>query len=337
VQTLVDPDHLPVALQLPFQRVEGGGPFGAFLSGALPHGDLGAFLMSVMAGVVSYALIRTREFVRQHNITEAHICEHPFFESAILAHAVREAGGKVICWPHGWGLSWWGLPRLPGTVDEVYSVDESGAKEWRKQLPDAKVRVISDLYMPRYKGPRPAILSEPLNVVLIGNSYANDRLPLINRASLEQISRKLFRALGQLPPDVKWTYRPRGTEELQWQWALAGHPPDFPYTQVPPVLIDLPNMVFLFPGLLSSALIEAIGRGIPSLIAREDPTIEDYIGCEHPPTVPTGDVDFIITEILRCRDPIYRNQLHEQQVAWCEETQLRWLEDDTPIPNGLSQ
>jgi hypothetical protein len=265
-----------------------------------------------------------RTLVRQEGITQAHICEHPFFETAVLSHAVRENGGTVTLWPHSWGLSWWGLPRHPGTVHTVYSVDRTGAGIWRERLPGTTVKVVSDLYLPRYRQPRPVVAGEPLNVVIIGNNYNVERLAMINRDSLEAVSRKLYAAFADFPADVRWTYRPRGTSDLQWQWGLAGHPADFSYTTVPPALIDLPNMIFLFPGLLSSALIEGINRGVPALIAREDATIEDYLGSEVGDCVPRGDVSFIVAEVMRCRDPDYRQALLDRQVAWCEATEMSW-------------
>jgi len=326
-RAVLDAAHMPVLLYLPFRKVADSGRLGhigAALACSLPHGDMGDFLISVLGGVVHGALQRMRKLVREDGITEAHICEHPFFETAVLAQAVRENGGTVTLWPHGWGVSWWGLTRHPGSARTVYSVDQTGAAIWRDRLPGTEVRVVSDLYLPRYRAPRPVVPDEPLNVVIVGNCYYLDRLPMIDRDSLEAISRKLYGALAGLPSDVRWTYRPRATADLQWQWNLAGRPADFSYTSVPPALLDLPNMIFLFPGLLSSALIEGINRGIPALIAREDPTIEDYLGSEVSDCVPQGDVEMIIAEIMRCRDPGYRQALVERQVAWCEATQLHW-------------
>jgi len=324
---VLDSAHLPVLFNLPFRRVSGNGHLGragTLLACTLPHGDMGDFLFNALGGVVAGALNHMRALVRREGITEAHICEHPFFETAILAHAVRENGGRVTLWPHGWGVSWWGLPRHRGSAQAAYSVDQDGAAIWRQRLPDAEVRVVSDLYLPRYRAPRPVVRDEPLNVVIIGNCYNSARVPMLRKHSLETISRGLYQAFADLPDDVRWTYRPRGTEDLQWQWELAGRPADFRYTTVPPAIIDLPNMVFLFPGLLSSALIEGINRGIPALIAREDDTIEDYLGSEVGDCVPRGGVELVVSEIIRCRDPDYRQALVERQVAWCEDTQLKW-------------
>lgn len=327
---ILDANHLPVMLNLPFRQKPAAGHLGRLgivLGCSLPHGDMGEYLISVLGGVINCTLERVRKLVRRHGITEAHICEHPFFESAILAHAVREAGGTVTLWPHSWGVSWWGLARHPGTAQEAYSVDRSGAAIWRQRLPDAKVHVVSNLYLPRYRAHRPVVPGEPLNVVIIGNMHNNERLPMIDRASLESISRKLLAGFAELPADIRWTYRPRGTPDLQWQWELAGRPADFSYTTLPPVLIDLPNMVFLFPGLLSSALIEGINRGVPAIVAREDQTIEDYLGSDLPDCVPMGDVAFVMGELLRCRDPVYRQALVDKQVAWCESAELNWEGD----------
>jgi hypothetical protein len=290
-----------------------------------PRSDYGAYLIHVLGGMITAAYQRTKELVRRHHITEAHICEHPFIESAILAQAVREEGGRVVMWPHGgWGMSWIGFPPRPGTVHGVYAANESTAAMWREVLPGAEVNVVSELCFSQCSERRPAVPSKPLEVVVIGTPYCIGRVPLIDRQPYEETCIRLYRSLALLAPDVQWIYRPKERYDLYQQWILNGLSPDFRQSTLPPSTIDLPNMVFLFPGLLSTAFIEGICRGIPSLIVREDPTIENYIATVTPPCVPIGDVPFAIEEVKRCQDPAYRQALVDRQQEWCNKTQLRW-------------
>jgi hypothetical protein len=335
-QTILDPGHLPVVLNMAFggqALTDRAAKTCIFLTATLPHGDLGAYLMNVLEGVIHAALVRTTEIVKRHQLSEAHICDHPFIESAILAHAVRANGGRVVLWPHGWGPAWRVFRRPPGSIAAIHCVDQPAASTWRSQLPGVPVTVISDLYLPRYRQPRGAAPSEPLTVVVIGNEYAYDRLPMIDRMPLEDLYRRLFKSLDSLAPEVQWICRPRSTANLHWQWNLADRSPGFRYATQSPMQVDYPNMVFLFPGQLSSALIEGIERGIPCVIVREDETIEDHLGFDIPPCVPMGGVAAILEEIAQCQDPIYRQELVDRQVSWCE-TQVRWRDADAQVGAG---
>lgn len=329
-EAVIDRNHLPVALTIPILRQGEEADAGSmiFLACRLPHGDLGEYLLTVLGGVIVAALAHAREVVKRHGLTEAHICDHPFIESAVLAQAVRENGGKVALWPHGWGPSWRTFLRPQGSVDRIYCLDQPAAAVWRQQLPGVPVKVISNLYLPRYSHPRQVVASEPLTVIVIGNEVVFDRTPIIDRKPLEDSYRRLFRALTAMEPEVHWLCRPRSTANLNWLWSLAGNSPDFRYTTHAPMVVNAPNMLFLFPAQLSSAIFEGLGRGIPSLLVREDETVEDYVGVDIPPCLPAGSVEDTVQEITRCLDPGYRQSLLDRQLGWYE-TLVNWDDGET--------
>jgi len=316
-EAVIDVHHLPVALTIPLSEAAGvdfsGG--GRVFSVTLLQPDLGEYLCAALGGATVAAAKRAEEIAQRHNLTEAHICDHPFFEAAIVAHAVRARGGRVVLWPHGGNPS---LPwvRKPGSVDAVYCALNSMAETWRAVLPGTPVTVVPYLWLPRYRGPRPHDGSAPLSVVIISNECSYSGLDLMDRSTIEQSYRNLFQKLDGLSPEVRYLCRPRSQINLNWLWRLSGHRPDFGVSPLGPMLIDLPNMVFLFVGQLSSAVFEGIGRGIPSLYVRADPDVEEYAVTAIPDCLPTGSVDLIIDQISRCTDPDYRQRLTERQVAW---------------------
>ncbi len=319
-EAVFDPKHLPVVLRLPLLRnAESGVASRAavFLSTTLPHSDLGEYLFTVLGGATQAAADRALTLVKRHRLTEAHICDFPFFESAIMAYAVRANGGKIILWPHGCNAAW-PFDRQSGSVDAVNCALTPAAEAWRSQLPGIPVTVIPYLWLPKYREPRKQVATEPLSVVIVSNEFTCGHLTIMGRRGIESIYLRLFAVFRALAPDVRYIVRARSQANLEWAWELSGRSPDFAYATLPPMLINEPNMVFLFVGQLSSALLEGIGRGIPGLYVREDPAIDDYLGVDLPSCVPTGDVDFITREVSRCCDAEYRQNLTESQVSWYE-------------------
>jgi hypothetical protein len=315
---VTDPGRLPVALTFPLQPDDEGvlpGDDMILLSTTLNHTDLGEYMMIAMGGATAVTTERARELAERYNLMEAHICDHAFYEAAIVANVVKERGGRVVLWPHSFNPA---VPefRPPGTVDEVNCVLESGAKLWRAQLPDAKVTVIPNFWLPSYRGPQPASEADPLTVVVICNEYGYAGVDHMNRWILEISYRRLLHRLPALAPDVRYVVRPRSQSNLNWVWRVAGRPPVFPHTQDPPLMVDYPNMVFLFVGLMSSAIFEGICRGIPALYLREDPTVTEYVMPEMPDCLPIGDITHIEGEIQKCRDAAYREALIRRQADW---------------------
>lgn len=324
-EAAMDFGHMPVALNLPLRSSAGAAGTSRaapVLSTTLPHSDLGDYLVTLVGGATQAAYARAKRLVERHRLTEAHICDHPFFESALISHAVKEKGGRVVLWPHSFNAS---MPkfRRPGAVDEVNAVLAPGAELWRNRLPAAQVNVIPNLWLPPCLPPRAAVAGEPVSAVIISSEVASfGRHFLMDRRAIEATFKSLFGMFDRLKPDIRPYYRARSQINLQWLWTLAGRPApaDFPSAPDGPATIDLPNMVFMFVGQLSSALYEGIVRGIPALYVREGDAFDDYLdmGGGLPDCLPTGGERFISEELLRCKDPAYRQAMADRQRAWYE-------------------
>lgn len=318
-ESVIDRQHLPVAIDIPLRPGLTDETTGEtlLLSATLPHADLGDYMVMALGGATEAAFARARHLVKHHRLTELHICASPFFESSLLAHAVKEVGGKVALWPHSFNIGDIGPLRAPAMVDAIYLPWLPDAVKCRELFPGTPVTVIPNFWLPGCLVPPEAEAGEPLTVVLISNDPISHRLALTDIAIVEQSFRSLFRTIDAMP-GVKYVCRPRSQSTLQWMWTLAGRPADFSYTPLSPAAVTFPNMVFLFVNQLSSGLMEGIVRGIPALYLRDDPQMRDYLQLGEQTCLPTGDFDLIMGEIDKCRDPSYRRDLSDRQRAWYE-------------------
>jgi len=312
-RTALDPAAPPLALKLRFVRRDGGAAGPILLSTTLPHNDLGRHFVSAVGPATQAAVRRARDLVAQHNVTEAHICDDVFFAPSIYLHAVREAGGKVYFWPHSCNAGWPFL-RRPGTVDVISCAYEGAAAEWRAQLPDADVRIVSQLCLPRFRGFPEANPDEPLSLIIIDNAFRSGRLAMLDCSDYDDTYRLLLAGLGEMTTNVRYLVKPRNSAALHRISRMARRSPAFGYIVDPPLLVDRPNMVFLFPTQLSSAMLEGMARGIPALAVKQHPGMRQYIAA--PSCVPVGSIEFVLEEVGRLCDPGYRLAMAKAQHEW---------------------
>jgi hypothetical protein len=301
--SILDPSRLPIAVTLTLTQIHNDYPTApAVFSTRLVNSDLGECLHMVLGGCSQGAYDRAKALVARHHLNEAHICDHPFFESAMIAHAVKANGGRVILWPHACAAAWPPLKRS-GEVDEINCAVRSSAAKWQKQLPATTVHVRSDLWLRPNVLPRPATPAEPVHVAVIGTDPVCGHFFAANRDRFEDAHRRLFRGLATLRPDVRYVCKPHSEQHLRRLWDCAEHSPDFVYTGSHPTQIELPNLIFLFPIQFSSAVFEGLGRGIPALLLTIDDGTDQYLNCGIPDCIPSGDVDVIVAAIPHTATP----------------------------------
>jgi hypothetical protein len=61
-------------------------------------------------------------------------------------------------------------------------------------------------------------------------------------------------------------------------------------------------------------LLEGLSRGIPCMIVREVP-VEDYTDID-PAFAPIGNVEEIVAQIERCKDPVEYDALTQRELIW---------------------
>ena len=275
-------------------------------------------LLDVLASIVGKstraAADRAKYLVERHAMTEAYVCDHLFFESAAMAHAVRASGGKVVLLPHS----------SNAVHSEMYERDEisrircsttSAATTWATRFPDVPLEVNSHYMLKPCSQPRRLTPSCPLTVVVIAGAHVLGRMPLLDRHLHEQSYRRLVRGLHLLEPPVRVLFKAKSVwENGPWLREAIGPGIEFEEISTHPSEIDEPNMIYLTVSFGSTALLEGLGRGIPCMIVRDFP-VEDYTGINST-SVPIGDAPTIIAQIKQCQDPYELNALTRRELTW---------------------
>lgn len=282
----------------------------------LPNTDLGVWFNNVIGNRTQSVAIAAARIVNEHSITEAHVCDHMFFESGLVSGAVREKGGKIVLWPHSIGTDEVGMTlRLLAPPSEINCVTKNDALHWKSKFPLSLINVRSDLMLSKGLIPQRLDPSKPLTVVLINGAHFMARMPTLNYRAHEESYRRLLLALLILSPHIRITCKAKNPwETIEWLRSLAPKGLVIEEITEHPTSISLPNMIFISVSLLSAALMEGLGRGIPCMVVREAP-VEDYLQIDSI-EVPIGTVELITMEIIRCLDHSYLKLLIERQLRW---------------------
>jgi hypothetical protein len=277
-----------------------------------PSGDLGQLLADALMRPTAAAGEAAARLVERAELREAHVCDHMFFESALIAHAVADRGGKVVVWPHSTNAVHVAA-RPASLVDEVVAMTSSAAAIWRKRFPAVPVKVSSGLMLRHPAGPRPLTPGGAITVVLFASAHRLNRMSILDIPVHADTYRRIFSGIARLGPGVRLLCKAKeGFESMQWLQQLAG-PIALEAVTDTALAIDLPNLIYISVSFGSSALLEGLGRGIPCMVVREG-CVEDYTGIEAP--VPIGDVEFILRTLCKCQDPVELDEMTRQQMAW---------------------
>lgn len=255
-----------------------------------------------------------QEIVSHTGASRAHICDHHFFTSALVAHATASAGGEVNVWPHASNAVHPAF-RQPESVTCSTTITVSGAMSWKKYLTALKLRIDSSLMLTQPSQPRQTDAGMPIHVILFAGAHNLNLLPLMDIQKHTETWRKLLQELNRLPSDFKIVLKPKnGWEDLDWIRQFIEPESRINVTSTHASELDLPNMIFISVSLGTSALLEGLGRGIPCMIARPF-EVEDYtqLDCTH---FPIGDVDLIISSLRRCQDASFFEHMTSKQLAW---------------------
>lgn len=278
---------------------------------------LKAGFLRLIGPLTAIALANARVAVNRTGAREAHVCDHLFFSSALVTHAVAETGGKAIIWPHSTNAVHVAA-QDPSIIAKVTTITRSAARAWARILPHDRIRINSGCMLSPATGPRKGDPNEPIHVVVFAGAHGLRRLPLVDRARHDEAWRALLAGLESLPDDFLILLKPKAPwETMTWlgQFMVPGgraHETSIAATQ-----IDLPNMIFISVSLGSSALLEGLGRGIPCMIARPV-AVEDYTALD-PAVFPIGSVDTIIMAIRHCRDAAVIEETARRQLQWYSE------------------
>lgn len=253
--------------------------------------------------------------VHRSNIEDVHICDAYFFESALLAHAVRQNGGRVHLWPHSINDTFIHQHSRSDWPTTIRSITSTSAKKCAEYFPASQIITDPRIMLAPPSPPRPFVHGRPTSVIIFGGAHAVARMPLMNLGHHEHTWIKLLTALGRYPDDFRVLFKSKAQwESAEWLSSLSKEPLVFEETSVHANDLDFENSVFMSVTLASAALMEGLGRGIPLMITRET-DVEDYMYIDTD-VVPVGRVDFIIEELLNLRDPHKFRSFTERQLHW---------------------
>jgi hypothetical protein len=271
--------------------------------------------VDLMGGTTKGAAQRASDLANQLELNEAYVCDHLFFESALIAHAVRARGGEVFLWPHSSNAAH-PLMYEEGDVAAVRCTTNSSARVWSARLPGTPCVVQSDLILRPCAAPRPSTPGGPLTIVIFASVHALQRMPFVDRREHEDSYRRLFQALTDLAPQVRILFKPKW-ESTEWLRGVVGPSAVFEETTRTPLDLDEPNMIYMTVSYGSTALLEGLSRGIPCMIVREVP-VEDYTGID-PAFAPIGKVEDIVAQVERCKNPADYDVLIRRELIWYEQ------------------
>jgi hypothetical protein len=292
---------------------------GAFLPAPF---DLGNWLFDLLGPATAAASRQARREIEARGLSEAHICDHLFWESAILAHAVREAGGRVVLWPHS-SNALHVAARPPGNLARIHCATRSASRAWQARFPDVPIEIVSETILQPSPGPRRLTPTEPITVAVIAGSHSLNRLPVIDHAGHIESYRRLFRGLAAAAPGLHFVCKAKPPwESIAWLRSLVGADTVIEEIDEAPTRIDLPNLIYVSVSFGSTALLEGLGRGIPCMIVRDIP-VEDYTAIG-PDVFPVGPVEMILARLRECRDVSAFRAMTQAQLAWyAQETHFK--------------
>ncbi len=279
---------------------------------SIPSLDLAFYRL--IGRITETAWGRARAIVEQSGASEAHVCDHLFFGSSLIAHAVRQKGGKVVVWPHSTNAVHVAV-REPGFVSSVTTMTRSAAQAWRAKLPADSIFVDSGLTLPTPAATPKGPADSRVHIIVFAGAHRLLRMPLVPSGAHRAAWRDLFRGLDSLPEDFEIFLKPKTTwEPIEWLDQFRRPGCRTRVTSTVAAKLDYPNMVFVSVSLGTSALLEGLERGIPCMIVRPF-EVEDYTAID-PSYFPVGNVETIISSLRRCREPEFRAQLVREQLEW---------------------
>ena len=291
--------HYPSPMHVEFERVSSNDGYAVFKpKKPLPSLTQGFFRLIGPATASAYE--NAKKAVLQTGAREINMCDLFMFDSALMAHAVCEAGGKLHLWPHSTNPII--LPyHKKDWIARAISITISGRDEWAKHLGKEKTHVMSQIMLRKPSIQRPFQDDHPVTVVLFGGAGRCGRMPALNYQAHLNTMRTLMLKLNELPSGYRLILKPKHIwENDRWLRSLAPPNHRFETFNVSPRSFTFSNMVFLTANFGSSALLEGMCNGIPGFVARSTP-VTDYTKLSED-RQQVGDIDFVLKQIRLCAD-----------------------------------
>ncbi|MEX1153175.1 hypothetical protein [Parvibaculum sp.] len=305
-------------LSIRFERVAEEGRFMRY-RGAFPQAFALRVLEAFWAGPVKDGWANAVRLVERRKTVEVFVCDHHFFESALVAGAVKACGGTVTLLPHSTNPLHRTF-RSASSFDAAVATTRLGAAQWSAAFPDKKVSVRPTMMLPPIGRKAAFDPISPLTIVIVGGAEILGGLPCMRIKSHKATYRRFLAVPEAVRRKVNVVFKPKpGWEDEAWfAGEMAGAASVPVAVERRPILkLDHPNMVFVSVTVASSALLEGVAQGIPAVIVA-DQTAAQYVPVEGSPVamVPSSGIWAYLDDLSR--EGAYA-ALVDAQMAWLSE------------------
>lgn len=248
--------------------------------------------------------------VEKNKLECIHLCDHPFFIPSLFACAVKSSGGQIILWPHSASqiiaLNDVALP------DQINCIFKSKQTMLFEKL-EVKVVQKPNLMLNFNNKYQNIDKRQKVSVVIVLGAVRLNEAYFFPLDNYTEMANRLVDGLVSRSSFVDVYFKKKG------HWGPTDAYSPFVSKRIKEVLIspkelNLPNMVFVFLNHASSAILEGLIRGIPSLIVREG-KIHDYLDVDEdlfPRISVQHCLDYV--DCFQRRENITR--LHAHQSEW---------------------
>ncbi len=257
-----------------------------------------------------------KNLVRSLKVENTLICEHPFFESALLAAATKHAGGKVTLLPHSTNPIM-PLYRSEASFDKVVAGTKHSRGTWAHFYPQKSTYSKSAMVLNASQPTSKFDAKQPLTIVIVGGANRLGHLPILCIPTHLKTYNVLLDSDHLAASNCKLIFQPKhGWEDENWirRTPHLEVAKDIIISRTPIPRLNYPNMVFVSVTMASSALLESAIRGIPSILV-SDQTVENYVPLEASPIDTISSASFW-AYIRDLGQQERYNQLAGQQNHW---------------------
>lgn len=255
-----------------------------------------------------------RQELKHRSCLTAHIADHATFEGGLLAAEIVKTGGRINIWPHSANLVHMHVHE-PIEVEQVTVAAKSTGVHWAKTFGGQKVVLDKRTVLPSTAPCLSFDSSRPLHVILFAGAHGLNRMPLVD---YKRHTASWARVLEDFQnSEIELTIKHKSIFETRdWIASLAPTGSKLRFSRTHANKLKLPNMIFMSISMTSTALLEGIARGIPSLTVRDVPMEETpYYDPDFVPCLPSDKaIDFIST----LNSKAAMDDLRERQRIWFE-------------------
>ncbi len=246
----------------------------------------------------------------------AYVCDHFFFESALVGAAMKSRGGQVVLLPHS-SAPVHMLARPPSSFDAAVAVTKWSTGLWRSRFPGKPVSTRSDMMLPSPLPSRRFDREAPLSIVVFGGPDRLGAFPMMRLKTHATTCRRLLAMPVELQARIRASYKPKpGWRDDGWSrvWDTGKFNGCWHVERRGTLELSANNAIFVSVTLPSSAFLEGLARGIPAMLIA-DQRADHYVPIEGSPIPVVASLE-AWARFEELTDPANYERLAKAQVDW---------------------